>query len=188
MSNFIATYSNLSDAAVITGFLLSNKTGGLHTAGNKFEFAKQNNPALFSSFGSGYIVSGTPSGLQNGFFSTRRNETAGIGGFEPELLTYANAIKQPLAVGEMESIFSANLSPAVDFKVPIQFFKAEFDNLVCGGDCRGLLDDEILKGMYPSSPKIGTWLQPGSGHGLTMHRGAKAGYNITLDWLNEQGF
>ena len=188
LTTLVATYGKLVDAAVITGFLLSTKIGGLKTAGNEFEFARQNDPALYKEFGSGYIVAGTPSGVQTGFFSSKRNETAGVGGFEPELLAYANEIKQPLAVGEMYSILGGNFGPATEFKGPIQLFEAEYDNLVCGGDCNGLLDDAQLKAMYPSASDINTHIQPGSGHGLTMHRGANAGYKLTFDWLSKNGY
>jgi len=42
--------------------------------------------------------------------------------------------------------------------------------------------------MYPESPNIEMYLQPGSGHGLPFHRAAQADFNATLEWLDRNGF
>ena len=64
---------------------------------------------------------------------------------------------------------------------------AEFDFLICDGDCRGAADMAVLETLYPNAKDIDVYIQEGTGHGLTMHRGAKKGYQVTLDWLDNNG-
>ena len=131
---------------------------------------------------------GTLSALQTGFFSTRANATAEIGGFDPEVLDYAFSIRQTITTSEF---FPApiDLGPATQFEGPLQYMLAEYDFPVCGGDCRNTFDRDALRGQYPKAKgDIDIYTQPGNGHALTMHRGAGVGFKATLDWLDKNGF
>jgi pimeloyl-ACP methyl ester carboxylesterase len=71
-SGLLAHYGELSDAAVITGFIVSPKLGSAMTSNVlafNFEYPRENNPILFKEWGSGYLVPGSASGLQSAFFS-----------------------------------------------------------------------------------------------------------------------
>ena len=183
----LATYPNLTDAAVLTGYIPNNQLANMAITSGGLLYAAENDPTLFSDRGSGYIVPGTRSSLQAGFFSMRANTTSGLGGFEPELLDYAFSIRQPTTVGEWVSGGTLNLGPAPGFRGPVQFVVGEFDFAVCKGDCRGTYSEEALKIIYPHVSDLKVYLQDGTGHGLTLHRGANVGYKVTLDWLEGNG-
>lgn len=64
---------------------------------------------------------------------------------------------------------------------------AEFDTGICGGDCKGTYDINFLKGAYPQAKSPEVYIQPGAGHGLTLHKNAGAGYQATFDYLGRNG-
>jgi hypothetical protein len=171
------------------------------------EFARQHDPVRFGEYPSGYFVLNTESCLQKLFFRK--------GAFKPEMLTYAERIKAPEAVGEYASEGTSPLSPAAEFRGPIQvspeqtssfwashthsrekrangctrmqFFNGEFDNFICVGDCRNVYNGEATEGLFPAASNITTYLQPNTGHALTLASNASAGYEIMLQYLDSQG-
>ena len=179
---FLSTYGNASDAAVLTGFIQNEHFAELRKTGAGLELASQNDPTLFGDRSSGYMVDGTPSSFQSMFFSTHTNEITGIGGFDPEVLDYAFSTRRTITASEFLTP-TVNLGPATAFEGPLQFVLAEFDFPVCRGDCR--LDFGGVREMYPNAKDVDIYTQPGNGHALTMHRGAKLGYKATLDWLDK---
>jgi hypothetical protein len=128
--------------------------------------------------------------MQNLFF--HRDNESDPNGFIDEVLAYAESIKQPFSVGEglsIHGLFDFGYSP--DFAGPVQFFLAEFDFLVCGGDCDNnfvpLAYPKLYPKLYPNASSIDIHVQPGSGHGLVLHRNASAGYAVQLQLLDENG-
>ena len=179
-ANLLATYGNLSDAAVITGYIPNE-----HLAENRvetfgLEYAPQNNLTLFGDRSSGYLTTGTLSSFQTAFFSTRADPTTGIGGFDTEVLDYAFSIRQTSTTSEFLGFQVPNLGAALQFGGPLQFVVAEFDYAICRGDCNLPFDLATFQ-------NIDTYTQNGTGHGLTMHRKANLGYKATLDWLDRNG-
>ena len=186
-SALLSTYGNLSDAAVITGNIISDAVKQFKKTSFDIQYAAQNDPDLFGDRSSGYVVPGTKSAVQTGFFSTRANATSGIGGFEPDLLDYGFDTRQPLVYVEFVSPAQLNLGVAQEFTGPVQIVLGEFDFPVCAGDCKGLFDPATYKALYPKAPPVTPYIQQGAGHGLTMHRRADVGYKATLDWLDSNG-
>lgn len=80
-----------------------------------------------------------------------------------------------------------NLGAALQFDGPLQFVVAEFDYVVCRGDCNLPFDLATFRSVYPKATDIDIYTQNGTGHGLTMHRKANLGYRATLDWLDRNG-
>ncbi|KAL9594912.1 MAG: hypothetical protein Q9219_006767 [cf. Caloplaca sp. 3 TL-2023] len=187
-SGLLTTYGNLSDAASITGSV-QNPRFRLRATSLGLEYAPENDAKLLSDRSAGYVVWGTRAAIQAGFSSTRANTSTGTGGFEEEVLDYAYSIRQTAGVTEFLSLLGGqlDLGPAVDFKGPVQFVLAEHDFLSCEGDCNGALDMDLLETLYPKAKNISTFIQRGTGHGLTLHKGAKLGYKASLDWLHENG-
>lgn len=110
-------------------------------------------------------------------------------GFSDDLLAYGDHIKIPLTVTEWLTLRGLlTLGPAPGYKGPLQFFLAEHDQLLCGGNCKGDYDPAVLKAVYSSATDIDVYIQPGAGHGLTMHKNASAGYAVMQDWLGRNGF
>lgn len=58
--------------------------------------------------------------------------------------------------------------------------EAEFDFPICGGDCKTGWDPKVLKGIYSGARAVDVYMQPGAGHGLTLHRNARGGYGVMI--------
>lgn len=151
-----------------------------------FDFARTNDPK-FADRPDAYIVSARDIDVQTGFFSALANRTLNIGGFDPALLELANSTKQPGTVAELISLpLLAAFGPATAFKGPVQFMEAEYDFLICGGDCHDW-NQTAIDETYVNAKDVEVYLQPGTGHGMTMHRNASIGYKRTFDFLDRNG-
>ena len=183
---FLANYGNLTDAAVLTGFIQNEHFAELRVATFGLEYAPQNNKTLSGDRPSVYMVDGTLGGFRTIFFSTQANATTEIGDVDTEVLDYAFSIRQSITTSEF-------LPPAVNtgvaplFEGPLQFMLAEFDYPICRGDCRIPFDPATFHNLYPNAKYIDIYTQQGNGHALTMHRKANLGYKATLDWLDQNG-
>ncbi len=112
IAGMLALYGNLTDGAILTGFLLTKGLNMIDVLHYDHEFARQHDPSRFGEYPSGYFVLTTESCLQKLFFRK--------GAFEQELLTYTERMKQPEAVGEYASEGTSPLSPALEFRGPVQ--------------------------------------------------------------------
>jgi pimeloyl-ACP methyl ester carboxylesterase len=108
----ITSYPTESDGVIATGFLHTDKLGGVNVGMWGFEFARDNDPVRFRDRGSGYLVQATRSNTQLSFFKK--------GSFEKEMLDYAWKIRQPNTVSEFLSIGTALGRAAPGFKAPLQ--------------------------------------------------------------------
>ena len=182
----LAEYGHLSSAAISTGFIIAEHPNQDSSTAFGFEYAATNDPGLWSDYGSGYIVPATVSDLQTTFF--HRENATDPAGFSDKMLAYGESIKQPLTVAKWTSIRGLlNIGYAPEFTGPLQFFLAEYDFLICDGDCVDNYDPTLINGLYPNSTGVDIYVQPGAGHGLTLHRNASAGYAVMLDWLEYNG-
>jgi hypothetical protein len=109
--------------------------------------------------------------------------------FTPELLNYGDAIKQPIALGELQSAFLiiGGSGPASAFRGPVQYLLAELDFYICQGDCKGLADMNVLNQSYPNAAAIEIAYQPNTGHALPLHSNATAGFQLKYDFLARHG-
>ncbi|KAK4222666.1 hypothetical protein QBC38DRAFT_518708 [Podospora fimiseda] len=180
--NFLIQHGNLSDAAILTGLLFNSKAGSVNVAYFDHEFARQHDPIRFNQYNSGYIVLTFQSDLQKLFFRYP-------GGFEPEMLTYLEKIKQPEAVGLYASESMLRVGQhANDFKGPVQFMVGEFDFVNCMGDCKGgVYDEGLTMRSFPVAKNVTHYLQPGTGHALSLARNATGGYEVMLGFLGDNG-
>ena len=103
------------------------------------------------------------------------------------MLSYVEAIKQPFTVGEWTSGAAVNQGYAPESKGPVQFMEADFDFPSCNGDCKGSYDMATLKQIYPSATAVEIFIQPTTGHGMTLHRNVTAGYQAMFNFLNAHG-
>ena len=100
LSNALITvHPELSDAAILTGFIPMSHQNILLTAFGP-DFARTNDPERFGDRPDGYFVPALDIDVQTQFLSQERN---GKGGFAPELLVLANDTKQPATTGGNES-------------------------------------------------------------------------------------
>lgn len=111
-SGLLSRYGNLSDGAILTGFLINPHLVVEVTPGAfGFEFAPYSDPDRFAHLPSGYVVQRPLSSIQQIFLKKAA--------FEPELLSYPELIKQPGSVGQLVSGSQVFGQPAADFKGPV---------------------------------------------------------------------
>lgn len=63
----LAAYGNLSDGAILTGFLINSESSKIKPESFGFEFAQASDPRRFADRPSGYIVQATESNIQQIF-------------------------------------------------------------------------------------------------------------------------
>lgn len=111
--------------------------------------------------------------------------------FDPGLAYYGEAGKQPVTPGELLTLGSIPQSSA--FSGPVLVFTGSNDLPFCGGDCLntgGLAAPSIpalAVEAFPSAKSFEAYIQPQTGHGLTMHYNATAGYRYINEWIDSQG-
>ena len=178
-SAFIANYGNLTDGAIITGYLFGQYLASTGSTTWSVEYAATSSPPYDRP--SGYVVC-KKDGIQNIFFGGDL-KTA----FTPELLDYGNAIKQPAPIGELASAFWILGLHGPSFRAPVQYLLPEFDFYVCRGNCNGLANKTMLMETYPNATEIEITIQPNTGHALPLHNNATAGFQLTYDFLARHG-
>jgi pimeloyl-ACP methyl ester carboxylesterase len=180
-SAFIALYSNLTDGAIITGFVVNPHLGQIGSiAADGLYAATAPSPGPYNR-SSGYLVS-SKTGIQNVFFGGNVSTA-----FTPEMLDFADSIKQPAPIGEGLSNFQVIGIPGPELTAPIQFMLAENDLRVCAGDCKGVTNMTVLRELYPKVSDIEVYIQPNTGHGFPLHNNASAGFQVSLDFLSRHG-
>ena len=63
----------------------------------------------------------------------------------------------------------------------------EYDYINCGGYCPGTYSEERTNGLWPNASDYFPYLQPNTGHALTLSTNASAGYEVMLGYLNSHG-
>lgn len=122
-SLMLINYPDIIDGAIFTALYPNSieATDPLNALNYNHDFAKQSDPARFSGYGSGYFVLDNEATLQKLFFQKAS--------LDPALLTYANSIKQPEAVGEYSSEEGNPLAPAPGYKGPLMVSLEVFELL-----------------------------------------------------------
>ncbi|KAL4804684.1 Alpha/Beta hydrolase protein [Aspergillus unguis] len=176
----MASYGDIADGAVATGAILQGRFGRTGMSAFGLEHAASHDSVIFGDRGSGYLVQGTESAVQQVFFKK--------GHFNPELLAYADSIKETGTVGEFISLGALLTKPVPEYMGPILFALAEYDFAVCEGDCPGSYDLEAIKTeSFPAASDVKVHIQPGSGHALTMHSNATGHYDAIFEYLRGHG-
>ncbi|KAH8804377.1 Alpha/Beta hydrolase protein [Xylogone sp. PMI_703] len=98
---------------------------------------------------------------------------------------YSEASKAPIGVLEVLSIQSLNFN-ATRFRGPTLVMNGEFDFLVCGGFCPGVMEEPATT-FFSGSKGFRTYIQPQAGHALNFHQNATAGYEVIANYLHEHG-
>lgn len=105
----------------------------------------------------------------------------------PNCLASPESVKAPIAMVERMTRTGGFVDPegAPDYTSPILFFLAQWDRLICSGDCKNNYDPAAGKKLYPKVSNFEIYMQPGSGHSTTTHRNASAGYDVMLGYLSK---
>ncbi|KAI0120851.1 hypothetical protein F4776DRAFT_665477 [Hypoxylon sp. NC0597] len=181
ITGLLIQHGDMSDAALLTGFLPNTHLGDVPVATFEHDFAPVHDPVRFGQFPSGYIVLTSENTLQKVYFT---QDT-----LEPALLTYTEKIKQPEAVALYASSAQAYENPGPAFKGPVQLIAGEFDYVNCNGDCRGTYSVEGIKNStFPAASNVTVYLQPNTGHALTVAKNSSAGFEVMFSYLDAHGF
>lgn len=111
-TSLLEKYGNMSDGAILSGLLINTQLNKIDVAHFNHDFAREHDLIRFAEYGSGYFVITSPADAQKLYFRK--------GGFEPEMLNYTDAIKQPETVGDYTSEMAFMPVPALDFTGPVQ--------------------------------------------------------------------
>lgn len=108
-------------------------------------------------------------------------------GFDPEILFYAEATKQPYTIGEL---FTLGGAPAVSpFTGPVQIVTGQQDAIYCGGEClnTGVANISSIPAAaapyFSSSSNFSVFIQPATGHALNLHYNSTAAYDEIASFL-----
>jgi pimeloyl-ACP methyl ester carboxylesterase len=112
------------------------------------------------------------------------------GFYDTGLAVLTEQTKQPVTIGELVTI--GNAPAKSSFTGPVLVFTGEKDQPFCGFDCLTTGTDAAnipAEGVaqFPSASAFEAYLQPNTGHGLTAHYNATAGYKVIQDWLAGHG-
>ncbi|KAL1796917.1 hypothetical protein ACET3X_005457 [Alternaria dauci] len=143
-----------------------------------------NKSVISLDYPSGYFANSDLTTLQYAFLEP--------GNYDVGLAVEAEKTKQPVTIGELLTIGgSPSSSP---FTGPVLVITGETDVPFCGGNCYGQImgtnTSNIPEGValaYPSASAFESYIQPNTGHGLTFHYNATAGYQVIQDFLANNG-
>ncbi|WPH05082.1 Hypothetical protein R9X50_00798100 [Acrodontium crateriforme] len=177
-----AKYPMSLDAAILTGFSVNTSAIQTFITGLNLAIAAQNQPDRFHGLDPGYLVSNSVISNQIGFFKAP--------GFDPKILTAAEATKGPVTYGQLFSQ-SAVSGPAINYVSPVAVVDGESDLPFCYGNCSTPMDlaNAVRPALYPmlAGSKFGHYLAPVAGHGLNLHYSAVTAYHYIQDFLKDQG-
>ena len=113
-------------------------------------------------------------------------------GFDPMILAFAEANKQPFTFGEILTLGGA---PAVSpFTGPVHIVTGQQDVFYCGGDClnTGLPTLSSIPAAaapyFSSSSDFSVNIVPNTGHAINLHYSAISAYNEIQTFLTGAGF
>ncbi|KAL2866202.1 alpha/beta hydrolase [Aspergillus lucknowensis] len=176
----LAGHGDIVEGAVATGLIPTGELGSIGVRSFGLEHAESHDRARFQGRGSGYLVQATESNLQQIFFKK--------GDFDKRVLRYGAQIKETGTVGEFLSLGAVASQAAPEYSGPVLFALAEYDFATCAGNCTGAYDLETIKhDLLPGASDVRVHIQPGSGHGLTLHLNATGHYQAIFDYLGGQG-
>ncbi|KAL1961579.1 hypothetical protein VTN77DRAFT_1431 [Rasamsonia byssochlamydoides] len=211
-----AYHPTATDGIVLTGWSANASYWDQIIASWNLQIARLNSPLRFGSItyeavqevlslgglwdlvaGVDLSSAGPPADLPNGYLTwgnTEANEYAFLypGFYDPAILPYSEATKQPVTYGELLTILGSP-SSVPDFTGPVLVVTGGEDKIFCGGSCLTTGDPDIASipaAAAPSFPKASTfqaYIQPNTGHGINLHYNSTAAYKFIQNFLIEHG-
>ncbi|KIW48442.1 uncharacterized protein PV06_01024 [Exophiala oligosperma] len=180
-SALVAKYPDLTDGISLTGYIIA--THANHPTGSwGWVLAREADPVKWADRGSGYLSLATLTQFQEAFISS----SGGV--FDAGASAFGYDIAQPSPIADFRTGFAIQGLKATDYKAPIQFLLAEYDFLLCGGNCVNNYNETLLRQVYyPSVSDFNITIQEGAGHGLTLHTNARKGYQAQFDFFDKNG-
>lgn len=182
-NGLVAMSPNASQGLVLTGYSSNGAYVPATLAGWDLQLASLNKPDRFgvgsnSPLPNGYLLTGTIRANQLAFFKYPQ--------FDPVLLSYAEARKQPVTVGELITL-AAGIVPT-KFTGPVHVVTGANDWIFCGGDCTQSYQNYTsipgaVQALFPNASSFSVNLPTGTGHGSkTLPREEGFVTNLASQW------
>lgn len=172
-NTLVAQAPGIADAAILTGYGLAGNPQ-LTLEAFSPRVARLQRPA-YSVFDSGYITTGDVFGNIHNFFK--------LGAYDRAVAAFSEATKQPFAISELLSLLPVyQRLDAPKFKGPTLVISGEYDFVLCGGYCPGVLD-QPLRTYFRGSSDFQSYIQPKAAHGLNYATNATGSYGVVFDFL-----
>ncbi|KAH7073746.1 Alpha/Beta hydrolase protein [Paraphoma chrysanthemicola] len=185
-SNGVATrHPTAIDAIILTGFAYSSVPWGANVLIEAFapRIAAQLNPACYAALDTGYLTFADMYAHINTFFKKPH--------YDIETARFASSIVQPFAIAEWLSLTNGRVNPvAPAFTGPVYIVAGEFDYAFCTGECYSSFAEAgpILKGIFPKSRLVESYVHPGAAHGINFAANATGFYQSIGDFLKKAGY
>lgn len=178
-SALAAIESSIADAIVLTGYSLSGGDARVVLEGFGPRVANLQGSDVFCDFDSGYLTTVDIFASINNFYKAPL--------YEHDVAEFAEKTKQPFAIAEALTLPLAptNIEES-NFTSPALVISGEFDFIVCGGYCPGVLE-EPAKQMYANSRHFESYSQPGTGHALNLAKNATGSFDVIFGFLEKNG-
>ncbi len=164
---------------ILTGYGLNGGSGQLSLEGFAPRVARFQRPRSFIALDPGYITT-------KDVFSNIHNFFKGPA-YDRDVARYSELTKQPFAISEFYSLLPQFVSnDAANFTGPALIITGEFDFIICGGYCPGVLD-EPLRTIFRGSSNFEAYVQPKAGHGTNLATNATGFYGVIFDFLGKHG-
>ncbi|KAH8893678.1 alpha/beta-hydrolase [Thozetella sp. PMI_491] len=173
----VAAYPELFDGAVLTA--INYNFTGLNPNGLWRSFvprvAALQSPSTFGSLDTGYVTWVDVIAQINTYFKYPF--------YDASTAAYAEANKNPFAVGEFISIASDDLD-AGNFTGAALAITAKTDYIICDGECAGIFE-EPARTIFRNAKTFTPYLHPNASHNINFHFNATGAFNVITDFLNE---
>lgn len=186
--NLAAMHPTASDGLVLTAFTFDSAYIGATFKAWASKLARNNQPKRFGHLPTGYLTWANASSNAETFLDP--------GFFDPGILDFSEATKQPFTTGEILTLGGSPPS-APEFKGPVQVLVGNQDFIFCGGDCvpnggpPGMpAGPSIPSGVvqaFPAASAFEAYIQPNTGHGINLHFNSTGAYRATQEFLLAHG-
>jgi pimeloyl-ACP methyl ester carboxylesterase len=161
-----AIYPSITSTIVLTGWIPNNHARDFGISSFGLVYAGQ----------PGYVKQGNQSYVEAAFFHEP---------FSLAALRYATKIRAPVGVVETVSVTPFVSISGSGFTGSVLYVLAEFDALICGGDCNPLYlgINGLMSYLWQTAGRREHYLVKGAGHGLALHPSAPQGYEVIRTFL-----
>ncbi|KAH8685770.1 Alpha/Beta hydrolase protein, partial [Tricladium varicosporioides] len=174
-NGLIATTPQLSDAAILTGIAYNGTQLGTVLESFGLRIATGQAPGKWTGRDNGYLTWVDAPANAGAFYKGNS--------YDKEVLWYSEDNKQPMAIVELLTLGTLPVA-APTFTGPTMVISGEFDWIVCGGNCVGVLDHPT-KELFSNATDLQINVHPKAGHGFNFAYNATGAYTVMLDYLSK---
>ncbi|KAH7386902.1 Alpha/Beta hydrolase protein [Phaeosphaeria sp. MPI-PUGE-AT-0046c] len=174
----VAENPTIADAAILTAINYNLTTLNGKGLFRSFvpRIASLQNPARFGALSTGYLTWVDALAQANTYFKYPF--------YDLPTLNYAEAFKEPFAIGEFLTLTDGNLD-ASGFTGAALAITGETDYIICDGQCRGIFE-EPARAVWKNA-KFTPYLHPNASHNFNYHENATAAFGVITDFLKNNG-